>query len=167
MAVSRSNCGLWCGRNRHSAHVGARPCDTRDGCIAQRLKLRVSHKRPHPLLTRREFESNDVSGSTSGSGARLGKATVQLWTHGGFRRRRLLRAEQDGWRGELDERRKWKLHHGLTGDAEQRPWFLEATLAIKNDERVRPTDDTSNKSNGVAGESDGATMNVCWQWTRK
>ena len=30
MAVSRSDCGPWCGRNRHSAYVGARPCDTRD-----------------------------------------------------------------------------------------------------------------------------------------
>ena len=38
-------------------------------------------------------------------------------------------------------------------------WY-EATLAIKNDERVRPTEDTSGKSNGVAGEGDGAIMNV-------
>ena len=46
------------------------------------------------------------------------------------------------------------------GDAKQRPGFCEAALAIKNDERVRPTDDTSGKSNWVAGESDGAIMNV-------
>ena len=67
--------GLWCDRNCHSAHVGARPCNTRDGCIAQRIELRVSHRRPHPetrrtetaaLDTRRELEGNDVSGSTSG-----------------------------------------------------------------------------------------------------
>ena len=69
------------------------------------------------LDTRRELEGNDVSGSTSGSGTRLGEANVQLWTHGGFRRRRVLRAEQDDWGRELDERRKWELHHGLVGDA--------------------------------------------------
>ena len=84
------------------------------------------------LDTRREFEGNDVSGSTSGSGTWLGKATVQLWTHGGIRRR-LLRVEQDDPRSELDERRRWELPHGLVGDAEQRPVFYEA----------RPTDDTS------------------------
>ena len=76
MTVSRSDCGPWCGRNRHSAYVGARPCDTRDGCIAQRLELRVSHRRLYPeplgtetaaLDTRREFEGNDVSGSTENS----------------------------------------------------------------------------------------------------
>ena len=38
--------------------------------------------------------------------------------------------------------------------------FTEATLAIKNDERVRPTDDTSAKSNRIADECDGALMNV-------
>ena len=76
MAVSRSDCGPWCGRNRHSACVGARPCDTRDGCIVERLELRVSHRRLYPeplgtetaaLDTRREFEGNDVSGSTENS----------------------------------------------------------------------------------------------------
>ena len=69
------------------------------------------------LDTRRELEGNDVSGSTSGSGTRLGEGNVQLCTHGGFRRRRLLRAEQDNWGSELDERRKRELHHGLVGDA--------------------------------------------------
>ena len=34
--------------------------------------------------------------------------------------------------------------------------FFEVALAIKNDERVRPT----GKSNGVVGEGDGAIMNV-------
>ena len=57
------------------------------------LNYAVSHRRPHPepwgtktaaLNTRREFEGNDVSGSSSGSGTRFGKANVQLWTHGGF-----------------------------------------------------------------------------------
>ena len=48
MAASRSDCALWCGQKGHSAYVGARPCDTRDGCIAQRLELRVSHRSPHP-----------------------------------------------------------------------------------------------------------------------
>ena len=66
MAVSRTDCGLWCGRHCHSAYVGARPRDTRDGCIAQRIELRVSHRRPHPeprrtetaaLDTRRELEA--------------------------------------------------------------------------------------------------------------
>ena len=85
---------------------------------------------------------------------------MQLWTRGGFRRRRLLRAEQDDRGSELDERRKWELHHGLVGDVKYRPGFYEATLAIKNDERVRPTDDTSGKSNGVSGEGEGAMMNV-------
>ena len=31
---------------------------------------------------------------------------------------------------------------------------------MENVERVRPTDDTSSKSNGVAGESDGAITNA-------
>ena len=43
------------------------------------------------LDTRRKLVGNFVSGGTSGSGTRLGQAHVQLWTHGGFRRRRLLR----------------------------------------------------------------------------
>ena len=33
--------------------------------------------------------------------------------------------------------------------------LYEATLAIKSDERVRPTDDSSGTSKGVAGESAG------------
>ena len=87
MAVSRTDCGLRCGRNCPSAYVGARPCDTRNGCIAQRTELRVSHRRPHPaprrtetaaLDTRRELEGNDVSG-TSGSGTRLGCAALDTW----------------------------------------------------------------------------------------
>ena len=36
--------------------------------------------------------------------------------------------------------------------------FYEATPATKNDERVRPTDDTLGKSKGVAGECDGAIV---------
>ena len=94
-----------------------------DGCIAQRLELRVSHRRPRPeppgtetatLDTRKKLEGNDVSGGTSGSGTRLGQANVQLWKNGGVRRRRLLRAERVS---EMDERRKCELHHGLVGDA--------------------------------------------------
>ena len=46
------------------------------------------------------------------------------------------------------------------GDAKQRPGFYEATLATKSDERVRPTDDTSGKSNGVSGEGEGGIVNV-------
>ena len=37
---------------------------------------------------------------------------------GSGRRIRLLRAEEDDWRSELDERRKWELQHGVMGDAE-------------------------------------------------
>ena len=40
------------------------------------------------------------------------------------------------------------------------PGFTRQQLAIMNDERVRPTDDTSGKSIGVAGEGDGVMMNV-------
>ena len=46
------------------------------------------------------------------------------------------------------------------GDAQRKRGFYEATLATKNAERVRPTDDTSGKSNGVAGEFEGAIINV-------
>ena len=46
------------------------------------------------------------------------------------------------------------------GDAQRKRGFYEATLAMKNAERVRPTDDTSGESNGVAGEFEGAKINV-------
>ena len=53
MAVSRFYGGLWCGGSSHSSLIGARPCYTRDGCIAQRLELRVAAD-PHPEPKRTE-----------------------------------------------------------------------------------------------------------------
>ena len=91
MAVSRFYDGLWCGGSSHSSLVGARPSYTRDGCIAQRLELRVGHGRPPSrtsenrncaLDARREFEGNDVPGNTGGSDTRPSAADVQVWTHG-------------------------------------------------------------------------------------
>ena len=97
---------LKCGGNSHSAYVDARPCDTRDGRIAQWLELRTATGDPTPnlweqklpLLTQEgSFEDNDVSG-------RLVDRAL-----GSVKRMRLLRAEQDDWRSELVEREKVRI----------------------------------------------------------
>ena len=93
----------WCGRKCHSAYVGTRPCDTRDGCIAQRLEFRVSHRRPIPNLGEQKLPLLTQEGSLTAMKFQAAPVDRALGSikrmcssgHIGVRRRRLLRAEQD------------------------------------------------------------------------